>query len=237
MNSVGPISYTNRKGKTYYLHAVTRKSGKTSYAMKLSEEGALTELPEGYSISESVNGQVSVGRAEPRTITEREEAEVTAILDGLGQRHHRCAGTGVGQKDMTEAVVWFRKAAELAEPVGQFRLGVCYASGEGVERDEREAAIWFQRAADAGLAPAQFKTAVQFISGSGVPKDPARGVQYLIRAADQGYVRAQTKLGECYCTGHGVAKNWDAAATWLGRAAKAGDANAERLLRRYGVRH
>ncbi len=28
---------------------------------------------------------------------------------------------------MAEAVVWFRKSAELAEPMGQFRLGVCYA--------------------------------------------------------------------------------------------------------------
>ncbi|MCC6486168.1 MAG: hypothetical protein IT364_01595 [Candidatus Hydrogenedentes bacterium] len=94
MDSVGPISYTNRKGKTYYLHAVTRKSGKTSYVMKLSEESALTELPEGYSISESVNGQVSVGRAEPRATTEREEAEVAAILLDLGLKGYRCVAKG-----------------------------------------------------------------------------------------------------------------------------------------------
>ncbi|MCC6486169.1 MAG: sel1 repeat family protein [Candidatus Hydrogenedentes bacterium] len=147
------------------------------------------------------------------------------------------AGRCVEQRDMPEAVAWFRKAAELAEPMGQFRLGVCYASGDGVERDEREAANWFQRAADAGHAPAQFRFALQLLTGRGVPKDPARGVQYLARAAKQDYVRAQTKLGECYCTGQGIAKNWDAAVAWLGRAAKAGDENAERLLRKYGVRH
>lgn len=39
-NETPPISYTNRKGKTYYLHAVVRKSGKSGYAMKTTPNGA-----------------------------------------------------------------------------------------------------------------------------------------------------------------------------------------------------
>jgi len=56
------IHYTNHKGKTYYLHAVTTKAGKTHYVMTRTAEDALTKLPEGYVITENVNGQVSVGR-------------------------------------------------------------------------------------------------------------------------------------------------------------------------------
>ena len=89
--TVEPISHTNRKGKTYYLHAATRKSGKTVYVMKPSAEGGLTELPDGYSITEGVNGEVSVGRQKPRQITEQEEAQVSAALERLGLKHYRCA--------------------------------------------------------------------------------------------------------------------------------------------------
>ena len=86
-----PISYTNRKGQTYYLCAATMKTGKTRYVMAKTPEGALSELPEGYAITESVNGQVSVGRIKPRLITESEEAAVRYELDRLGLVNYRVA--------------------------------------------------------------------------------------------------------------------------------------------------
>jgi len=88
------VSHTNRKGKTYYLHAALRKSGKTVYVMKTSAEGALAELPEGLVITEGVNGEVSVGRPKPRQITEQEEAVVAVELERLGLKHCRCAARG-----------------------------------------------------------------------------------------------------------------------------------------------
>ena len=90
-NSIQPVSYTNRKGKTYYLHAAVKKSGALAYVMRSASEGALTELPEGYVISENVNGTVSVGRAKPRVIREQEEALVAAELEKLGLTAYRCA--------------------------------------------------------------------------------------------------------------------------------------------------
>ena len=85
-----PVSYTNRKGKTYYLHAAKRKSGKTVYVMKLSSRDALTQLPEGYEIMEGVNGQVSVGRSKPRQITVEEETLILEKLQRLGLKYYRC---------------------------------------------------------------------------------------------------------------------------------------------------
>jgi hypothetical protein len=90
-----PVSHTNRKGRTYYLHAAVRKSGKTVYVMKTSAQGALTKLPEGYVITESVNGEVSVGRPKPGQITEQEAAQVAAALERLGLKHYRYAAKGM----------------------------------------------------------------------------------------------------------------------------------------------
>jgi len=85
-----PIHYTSRKGKTYYLHAITTKMGKIRYVMSREEDGVLSELPEGYAITESVNGQVSVGRIQPRSITDAEQATVKSELVKLGLNRYRC---------------------------------------------------------------------------------------------------------------------------------------------------
>jgi len=55
------FSYTNSKGKTYYLHgkARTLKSGGTSmlyYFAKEIKEGALDAVPAGYKVAETKTG-------------------------------------------------------------------------------------------------------------------------------------------------------------------------------------
>ena len=70
------IQYTNRKGKTYYLHAVTTKAGKICYVITRIAEYALTEFPEAYVITEKVVCQVSARRIKLRLIPDSEEAAV-----------------------------------------------------------------------------------------------------------------------------------------------------------------
>lgn len=75
------LTYKNRLGDRYYLHGMPTKKGKTRYVMaRTIGEGALDALPEGIEIRESVNGQVSVGKAVPRTIPPAEEQ---VVLDAL----------------------------------------------------------------------------------------------------------------------------------------------------------
>lgn len=45
-------------------------------------------------------------------------------------------------KNYTEAVKWFRPAAEQGISLAQFGLGCCYYEGNGVEQDYQEAAKW-----------------------------------------------------------------------------------------------
>ena len=116
-----PVSYTNRKGKTYYLHAIVRKSGKTGYAMKTTPDGALTIIPDDYLISEGVNGEVSVGRPVPRMVTELEEALVASKLKKLGLNRYRINVKGpyitIFEPD--------RKEEDFRELFGKFPLSCC----------------------------------------------------------------------------------------------------------------
>ncbi|WP_317319369.1 tetratricopeptide repeat protein, partial [Alistipes communis] len=52
--------------------------------------------------------------------------------------------------DYTEAVKWYRKAAEQGYAVAQFEMGWCYKHGYGVPKDLAEAKRWYRKAADAG---------------------------------------------------------------------------------------
>ena len=65
----------------------------------------------------------------------------------LGNAYY--AGQGV-ERNYTEAVKWFRRAAVQGLAEAQFNLGSCYLNGEGVEQNKKEAANWFRRAADQG---------------------------------------------------------------------------------------
>lgn len=89
-----PVSYTNRRGQTYYLCAAATKTCKKRYVMSKTSEGALTELPPGYTITENVNGLVSIARARPRIITDAEEALVQAELSRCGLDDYRCDAKG-----------------------------------------------------------------------------------------------------------------------------------------------
>jgi TPR repeat protein len=54
-------------------------------------------------------------------------------------------GTGV-QVNLSEAVTWFRKAAESECPYGQSNLALHYHEGLGVDIDHTLAGVWSDRA-------------------------------------------------------------------------------------------
>ena len=76
-----PITHTNAKGKTYYLHQGTTKTGKPKYDFSTKSEGPLTDaIPEGFEIYENPNAQVFLRRMPPKLITD-EERQI--VEDGM----------------------------------------------------------------------------------------------------------------------------------------------------------
>ena len=76
-----PITHVNAKGKTYYLHQGTTKTGKPKYHFSPKSEGNLVEaIPEGYEIYEHPNTQAFLRQAQPKIIT---DAERQVVDDGM----------------------------------------------------------------------------------------------------------------------------------------------------------
>src|SRR5262245_49788628 len=78
-----PITYTNAKRKTFYLHQGTTKTGKPTYHFSMQSEGTLAEsIPAGFEIYENPNAQVFLRSIPPKIITDEERQMVE---DGMRQ--------------------------------------------------------------------------------------------------------------------------------------------------------
>ena len=107
----------------------------------------------------------------------------------MAQSAEECYNKGkeyFNNKNYTEAVKWYRKAAEQGLADAQFSLGDCYPEGEGVTQNMTEAVKWFRKAAEQGLADAQFALGACYQSGTGVTQNKAEAKKWHQKAADQG---------------------------------------------------
>ncbi|MFN6018112.1 MAG: tetratricopeptide repeat protein [Verrucomicrobiota bacterium] len=124
------------------------------------------------------------------------------------------AGEGV-EKNETEALKWFRKAAKQGLAKAQYNLGGFYQSGTGVEKNETEAVSWYRKASEQGFAKAQFKLGLCHMTGKGVVKNEAEAVRWYRKAAEQGDASAQLNLGDAYFNGIGLEKNTFLGYQWM----------------------
>ena len=136
------------------------------------------------------------------------------------------SGKGVTQ-DYTEAVKWYRKAAERRNTNAQFNLGYCYQSGKGVPQNETKAVEWYRKAAEGGNTNAQFNLGYCYQSGKGVPQNETKAVEWYRKAAEGGNTKAQCNLGNCYYWGYGVTLDYAEAIKWFRKAAEQGNATAQ----------
>lgn len=90
-----PVSYTNRKGLTYTLYRGQTKTGKPRYYFSRPGQGQgepVTDLPPGFTISESINGVVSLVKDRPALIQPEEVAAIeTALQQHPDARQYRVA--------------------------------------------------------------------------------------------------------------------------------------------------
>ena len=118
-------------------------------------------------------------------------------------------------KDYATAVKLWQPLAEQGNAAAQYRLGMLYAEGKGVEQNDATAFMWLQRAAKQGDADAQYNVGASYVEGIGVGKNEAEAASWFQRAANQGMVYAQINLGLLYASGTGVPKDNVEALKWL----------------------
>ncbi|RUZ66631.1 SEL1-like repeat protein, partial [Mesorhizobium sp. M7A.F.Ca.US.007.01.1.1] len=144
----------------------------------------------------------------------------------------------------TEAIAWFRRAAEHGDVLANHNLGLLLLTGRGtpssppnlrIEVDKVQALKSIAFSAESGFADSQAALAAMYFEGNGVTQSYSEAARWYLLAAEQGSAYAQTMLSAMYLTGHGVTANQDTAVKWLKKAAANGNAAAqEQLGQSYG---
>jgi uncharacterized protein len=119
-------------------------------------------------------------------------------------------------RQLSEAVAAWRKAADKGSTSAVVELGVLYGTGNGVARDDDQARKLFERAAEAGNPRGVSNLAA--LGGGGAPADPARSRELLGRAAETN-AEAQYQLGLMLADGTGGTKDDAAARAMFEKAA------------------
>ncbi len=131
------------------------------------------------------------------------------------------------EKDLNEAVKWYRLAAEQHNADALFRLGECYHNGNGVEQNDKEAFSWYLEAALEGQTKAQCALGRCFFYGNGVVENQKNAFIWYRKAAEKGEVKAIHRLAELYYYGWGVNEDSSKAFELYSKAAELGCAAAQ----------
>gem|GEM_PF-2484289 len=132
-------------------------------------------------------------------------------------------GNGVEQ-DCVKGTELLRLSGEAG--AGAFRVGLCYAAGESVERNYAEAAKWYKKAAEWGDGDGAYELGNCYHCGRGVPSSDAKAFEWYQKGAALGNVEAMYKVGESLTYGFGVKADRTKGIEWLLRVGQAGSAAA-----------
>ncbi len=103
----------------------------------------------------------------------------------------------------SEAMRWYRNAAEAGDPKAMFYLGLTLEQGLQSQTNPERALLWYRRSADAAFALAQFKMGQLYQFGQLVDRDPEQARGWYRKASDQGLADAQYNLAVMLETGEG----------------------------------
>jgi len=140
----------------------------------------------------------------------------------------------------TEAVTWYRRAADAGDLPSMLRLGQLLHAGKGVPPNALDATTWIKKAAEADYMPAWSALAERYETGLGVRRSDKEAFFWWRRLAERDDVAAQAKVGDMYNRGKGIDKDEAAAVTWFRRAADRGNRDGQyglgmALLRGRGI--
>ncbi|MGY4505560.1 TPR repeat protein [Bradyrhizobium sp. GM24.11] len=121
-------------------------------------------------------------------------------------------------RQMSEAIAAWRKAADKGSSAAMVELGVAYGTGAGIARDEAQARKLFEKAAQSGNPRGVSNLAALGNAGGGAPADPAQARTLLGKAAETN-AEAQYQLGLMLASGNGGEKDDVAARALFEKAA------------------
>ena len=120
----------------------------------------------------------------------------------------------------------YRKAARSARELGHvmpiYNLGLCFLSGNGVDKSLVKARRLFRKAANAGDADAAMNLGLIYLNGEGTPADPFEAMHWFNKSAQSGNKEAFNALGSIEFNGQSGASNESLAWHYFSEAALRG---------------
>jgi TPR repeat protein len=116
---------------------------------------------------------------------------IPALLDLANFYMHPPAST---TEDVSRAIPYYKKAAELGSARAQAILGTIFAKGMQGVPDYEQSVNWYRNAADQGERDGQCGLAMRYALGQGVPIDLEEARRLFTAAANQGQPEAEYDL-------------------------------------------
>jgi TPR repeat protein len=108
----------------------------------------------------------------------------------------------------------FYKAANKGHVYAQYRVGLMYYTGAGIEKNNKEALKWLMKSAQQGNNEAQLVLADMYLG----EQNYMEAFKWIIKSAQQGNKNAQYTLANMYYRGVGVKQNFQEAINWYRRS-------------------
>lgn len=130
----------------------------------------------------------------------------------LGQMFKFGLGT---DSDVTKAIEYFRRSAEMNNKNGLFEYGKALLTGEHIPQDTDSALKILEKAVKLKNINSKRFLALEYISGEHLEQDIEKGIALLTECADSGDVIASYRLGKIYLQGEIMPQNLDKAEKYL----------------------
>lgn len=130
----------------------------------------------------------------------------------LGQMFKLGLGT---DSDVTKAIEYFKRSAEMNNKNGFFEYGKALLTGEHIPQDTDSAVKLLEKAVKLKNSNAKRFLALEYISGEHLEQDFEKGIALLTECADSGDVIACYRLGKIYLESEIMPQNLDKAEKYL----------------------
>ena len=136
--------------------------------------------------------------------------------DDLFYKLEQMFNLGLGtDSDVTKAIEYFRRSAEMNNKNGLFEYGKALLTGEHIPQNADSAVKLLEKAVKLKNRNAKRFLALEYISGEHLEQDIEKGIALLTECADSGDVIACYRLGKIYLQGEIMPQNLDKAEKYL----------------------
>jgi len=168
--------------------------------------------------------EIGMGINDLITLLEKQESEGSKkAAFYLGSIYEK----GKDVQDYKKSFYWYEKAADKGFDKAQYKLGMAYKNGLGVEVDKKKAFDWFLKASAQKLSVAQYEIGNAYYYGEGTEKNEAYAATVWGEAAERNHVEAAKLAGKYYVE---VSKNKSRAVKYYKIAAQQGDEESQEIL-------